>query len=240
MKDGADPGATHEVLVGFDDRPMSQPEGKQSRGAFARPQGIFYTATSGVWDSVWLEVVPHLYIHDVRLEPSLTRRTLTVDAELCADAGQRGGVGVLNCSSPPPGAATPTRSICASVLWQGQVIARGCGPEGAALVLPIPPAHELRPWSPRDPALYGVRVSLAADRLAVEPLDTAVLTTGFRELRIGANGTRFARALLNSEPMFATGVLQQGFWPDGIYTAPTDAALEHDLLSGPSGTVKPP
>ena len=219
-------GSTHELLVGFDDRPVSQPEGKQSRTAFDHPDGIFYTCTSGIWDSVWLEIVPAVYIRDVRLEPSLTRRTLTIDVELCASDGQRGGVGLLNCSAPPT--LMPPRVIGAKLLWQGEVVAQGTGLETTALVLEISSGHLLRPWSPRDPAMYEVAVDLVGDNTSAS--DAIVATVAFRELSIGSNGTVFARALLNSEMMFVTGVLQQGFWPDGIYTAATDAALEHDLL----------
>ena len=240
---------SHEVLVGFDDRDVSQPSGKQSDNAFDHPGGIFYTSTSGVWDSVWLEVVPRVYIRDVRLEPSLSGRTLAIEAELCADGGQRFGVGLLNCSAPT--ATAPPRVVRAELLWQGAVVAQGSGHEGAPLVLTIPRSHELRPWSPSDPAMYEARVSLSSAN-ASQPLDVAVLTTAFRDLSIGRRG-QFARALLNDEALFASGVLQQGFWPDGVCeiamlsnciafrlanlesitladTAPTDAALENDFL----------
>eukprot|EP01052_Picozoa_sp_SAG31_P046925 SAG31_NODE_9171_length_1322_cov_1.109567_1_plen_292_part_10 len=221
---------THEVLVGFDDRPVSQPEGKQSRNAFDHPGGIFYTATSGIWDSVWVEVVPRVYIRDVRLEPDLAHRTLTVDAELCASDGQRGGIGLLNCTEPR--STTPPRVVGAKLLWQGNVVAQGSGPEGSPLVVTVAASHSLRAWSPQQPSMYEVVVAVAANSSSLMAQDSVVLTTAFRKLSIGKSprGSPFARALLNSEPLFATGVLQQGFWPDGIYTAATDAALEHDLL----------
>ena len=227
--------STHEMLVGFDDRPISQPEGKQSRSAFDHPGGIFYTCTSGIWDSIWLEVVPETYIRDVRLQPALSSRTLTIDVELCADSGQRGGVGLLNCSAPS--VSTPPRAINARLLWQGQIVASGTGPEGQPLTLTIAPSAVLRSWSPHEPNMYEVAVAIAASGSTLDgPQDSIVLTTAFRDLDIGvvhhghSSAQPFARALLNSEPLFITGVLNQGFWPDGVYTAATDAALESDLL----------
>ena len=216
----------HEILIGFDDRQVSQPAGKQRCDAFDHPGGIFYTCTSGVWDSVWLETVPSTYIRGVRLEPSLAKRQIIVAAELCADGGSRGGTGVLTCLQPAT--ASPPRTVFVELSYQGIPMAHGHTVEGEPIVLSVPPTIVLQAWHPESPALYSVRVVLLSKRGG----DEVVVTTAFRDLRVAVpvNGGMFARSLLNGQPVFVTGVLQQGYWPDGIYTAPTDAALEADLL----------
>ncbi len=186
----------------------AQPRGKQVR----RPEGIWYTPSSGIWQTVWLEPVPDSYIERLRIVPDLDAGVLRVTAVVVA---------------PTPGGAVASgsRTVEAVLLADGAEVARARGEQSATLVLTVPSAH---PWTPADPFLYDLRVTLGGRGGTV---DTVRSYAGMRSIALGGGGGEPVRLLLNGQPLFQYGVLDQGFWPDGLYTAPTDEAVRHDLLT---------
>ncbi len=166
------------------------PIGKQRRD----PSGIWYTAASGIWQTVWLEPVAANHITRLDTTPDVPANVL--DLVVQGTAGQQAR---------------------AEVLSGGAVVGTATGTTGAHLRVPVPNA---RLWSPSDPFLYDLRVTMGSD-----------VVTGYFGMRsLGkAMVGGVMRPLLNGKFVFQLGTLDQGYWPDGIYTAPTDEALRFDL-----------
>jgi hypothetical protein len=175
-----------------------QPTGKQ----VLEPHGIWYTAVSGIWQTVWLEPVPDIAIRSLRITPDLDASRVTIGAAITgAEMGDM---------------------LVAEALAAGQVIARGQAPVGEPVALSI---EDARVWSPDDPHLYTLRVRIMSEgRLA----DEVTSYFGMRKIALGP-GEHGPVLYLNNEPLFQIGPLDQGWWPDGLYTAPTDQALRYDV-----------
>ncbi|WP_455431057.1 PA14 domain-containing protein [Streptomyces anandii] len=190
------PGRTQELIVGVQDPTDAQgganpPLGKQRLD----PSGIWYTPTSGIWQTVWLEPVARDHTDQLKLTPDVGAGTLTVEPR-----GVRDGV-----------------RITATAYDGRRKVATATGRTGAPLTLRIPHA---RLWSPDDPFLYDLRVSVGGDRVGSY--------FGMRSVAVRkVNGV--PRTMLNGKPVFMMATLDQGFWPDGLYTAPSDEALAYDL-----------
>ncbi|GAA3985006.1 glycoside hydrolase family 2 [Actinomadura viridis] len=166
------------------------------------PGGIWYTPASGIWQSVWMEPVASAHVTSVRSTPDVPGEALKVTVR----AGGTGGVK----------AVVTARDGARKV---GSVT----GAPGTELRLPVP-----RPklWSPDRPFLYDLDVALVGpDGRTVDRVGSYF---GMREVGLKKVGG-FNRMTLNGEPVFQMGPLDQGYWPDGIYTAPTDGALKYDL-----------
>jgi hypothetical protein len=196
------PSGPQELVVGVWDPTDrgSQPRGKQVND----PKGIYYTPTSGIWQSVWLEPVSETHLAGLTLTPDLDARCLRVKPEV-AGAGEAGDL-----------------TIEATALAGDAAVGRARGRAGTELVLPVPSP---RLWSPAQPFLYDLKVTL---RRGERSLDAVTSYFGMRKVELGSDG-KVARLLLNGKFLFQVGVLDQGFWPDGLYTAPTDAALRSDI-----------
>ncbi len=179
-------------------------DGLQQRGKqILEPKGIWYTAVSGIWQTVWLEGVPETYIESLRLTPDLDRQTLTVEAQL------RGPVGDLRLE--------------VDALADGQTIASDGGPAGRPLTLAIP---DPRPWSPAEPFLYDLQVRLVRDGQAIDEVGSYFAMRKFSLMRDQTGHQRFA---LNNRPLFLYGPLDQGYFPYSLYTAPSDEAMLYDI-----------
>lgn len=175
-----------------------QPRGKQYWKE--SPTGIWYDRTSGIWQTVWLEMVPSSFIRRLRLTPNLSEGALQVEAEI---DGQAGGL-----------------AIQAVAHHLGQEVARERSARGeASLELRIP---QPRPWSPESPHLYDLHLSLLDGDRVVDEVDSYF---GLRQVAIEGQNI-----LLNDRPYYQRLVLDQGYWPDGQYTAPSDEALRADVL----------
>jgi len=192
--------AEHELVVAVRDVTDAAwlARGKQSssRG------GIWYTPQSGIWQTVWLEVVPGVAVDALVLTPHL--ETGEIEIRVGSEtAGTRG----------EPLSATVT------VLAEGEAVASATVPVGqpTRVVLPQP----VRAWSPEVPFLYDVEIALGDDRVRSY--------VGMRSLGVGRDAAGTPRLLLNGEPYLPVGLLDQGYWPDGGYTAPADEALEYDI-----------
>ena len=161
-----------------------------------RRGGIWYTATSGIWQTVWLESVPENYIKNIRLTPDFDEKCLLWHID--ADA--------------PAGAHVTVRAA-------GAVIAEGRADEKGDGVSAVP-AECFHPWSPEDPYLYDVEITLGDDRV----------TSYFGMRKFSTVEHKGRRVLaLNNEPYFQTGLLDQGYWSDGLYTPPSDVAMIYDI-----------
>jgi hypothetical protein len=194
------PDGKQELLVGiWDPTDWDQPRGKQSR----KPEGIFYTPSSGLWQTVWLEPVPAPGIESLRLVPDLDHQQALVTVNL---AGRARGLRV--------------EARCYS---NGVAVAHAQGLPGNELALSLP---NPRPWSPEDPFLYDLKFVLKSNATTLDAVDSYL---GLRKIAIQTGPDGLARIFLNHQFLFQWGVLDQGFWPDGLYTAPTDAALKSDL-----------
>ena len=187
-----------EIVVGVLDPTDAgtQPRGKQVNN----PEGIWYTPSTGIWQTVWLEPVPETHITDLKMTPDIEAGVLELEAQ-----GSRAG------------------NVVATVLDGDEVIAEMRGVVGEKLRLAIPDA---KLWSPDAPFLYDVDLRMEGVGGAV---DKATSYFGMRDISVGPDKNGVTRLLLNGEPLFQYGLLDQGYWPDGLYTAPTDEALRHDL-----------
>src|SRR5581483_5274883 len=191
---------TDDILVCVTDPTEGeQPRGKQSE----KPEGVFYTSTSGIWQTVWLEPVPQVCIDALKLVPDLEAQGLKWSA----------GVASLSDDLQVEAVATV----------DGRAIAQVSGPPNSPLFLSLPLPHV---WSPEDPFLYGLEVSL---KQAGREVDRVQSYFGMRKVALKKDSLGRMAIALNDRPIFQVGVLDQGFWPDGIYTAPSDAALRSDL-----------
>ena len=194
-----------KVLDGTDNG--EQPRGKQ----VSRPGGIWYTAVTGIWQSVWIEPVADAYVTDYYPEAAENGLTVTAWASEEADAVE---VSVLEGAE----------GWDAENGKPGKLIASAKGTPGEALQLEIPSA---RLWSPESPYLYALEIkALKGGKVQDKVRGYAAIRTSSEV--VDANG--FRRLGLNGKPYFQFGPLDQGWWPDGLYTAPTDEALKYDIV----------
>lgn len=196
VTDALKPGRTQELIVGVYDPTDAQggenpPVGKQRLD----PSGIWYTPSSGIWQTVWMEPVAADHAADLKITPDVKEGKATVEAK-----GVRDGV-----------------PVTATAYDGKRRVATASGVTGAPLTLKIDKAHL---WSPDDPFLYNLKVNVGKDSVGSY--------FGMRSISVEkVNGT--PRTLLNGKPVFMMATLDQGFWPDGLHTAPTDEALAYDL-----------
>ncbi|MFF3856441.1 AbfB domain-containing protein [Micromonospora sp. NPDC002575] len=197
-------GGTNEIVVRVWDPTDSRqngslpPIGKQTK----TPSGIFYTPSSGIWQTVWLEPVPTASISSVDVYPNLANDTLRVRVSTRGDV--------------------TGHSVLAEALNGATVVGSAVG-GFAEFSVPVPNA---RRWSPDDPFLYDLRVTLRGP--GGGQVDRTTHYFGMREITTGLVGG-VLRPKLNGQFVFQVGTLDQGYWPDGLHTAPTDAALAFDL-----------
>ncbi len=195
VTDALKPGRVQELIVGVHDptdaaNGENPPMGKQRLD----PSGIWYTPSSGIWQTVWMEPVAADHVSDLKLTPDANGR-LTIETR-----GVRDGLPV-------------TATAYAGKREVGTVRGRS----GSALDLKIP---RPRLWTPDDPYLYDLKVSVGGDRVRSY--------FGMRSISVQrVDGT--PRTVLNGKPVFMMATLDQGFWPDGLHTAPSDKALAYDL-----------
>lgn len=177
-----------------------QPRGKQVN----RPEGIWYTPVSGIWQTVWLEAVPQQYIRNIRTTPDLDRKSFRVETAACG--------------------AQPGDVVEVRLYDNGTKVAEGRALSGATVELNV---AEPKLWSPASPFLYDMEVALVRNGRKVDEVQSY---TAMRKFSIGRDENDIVRLELNNEPVFQFGPLDQGWWPDGLYTAPSDEALAFDVV----------
>jgi beta-galactosidase/beta-glucuronidase len=192
--------AENELVVAVsdpsDDGP--QPRGKQVKN----PNSIWYTPVTGIWQTVWMEVVPQTYISSTAQTPDLDQKTINIRANVeNIKSGDKIRVTVLDGNSK-----------VATQEFSSQDIA-----------LPVPFAAA---WTPQNPKLYNLEIAVIRSG---KPIDAVKSYFGLRKISIGKDAQGIPRMLLNNEFVFQYGPLDQGWWPDGLYTAPTDEALKFDI-----------
>ena len=185
--------------------------GVQARGKQTlRPGGMFYPAQSGIWQTVWLERVPDNYIETLTVTPDYDARTVTVRAR-----------------TAKPGGAV---NLWAVVRAGGVTIAEDWGSDEAdrdgAVTLNIPEEHFF-PWSPDSPFLYDLTVGTTQGE--EESFDTVHSYFALRKWSCAPDAKGVLRFCLNDRPLLLNGLLDQGYWPEGLYTPPSDAAVVHEL-----------
>jgi beta-galactosidase/beta-glucuronidase len=193
----------NEIVVYAYDNTLSdkQPLGKQSRQQPPRWGSVTYTRSTGIWQTIWLEARPNKYIERVFIIPNLDKGEFSVIPEFYGAAN--GDKFEVNITTP-----------------EGKKVASASAPanEGFPLSLKISKPHI---WSPEDPYLYNFELVLRPNSGAT---DNVKSYSGLRKFHIEGN-----RFYLNNKPIFLRMVLDQGFYPDGIWTAPTDEALKNDI-----------
>jgi hypothetical protein len=193
------------VTAGDEDKPLPHNESDQPRGKQTLladdPNYFFHNITYTAASGIWQTV----WLEQV---PSQYVARLEVHPDL--DSGK------VDVTAMAQGGAGPVTVAIQSP--DGRRMTDGSGPANAPVRLSVP---EPQPWSPDHPALYGLEVTFGPDRVRSY--------FGFRKIERRKDAHGIARFYLNHHPIFLYGPLDQGYWPDGIYTAPTDAALRHDL-----------
>jgi hypothetical protein len=203
-------GKPSELLVSASDPTDAsyQPRGKQ----IGRPHGIWYTPTTGIWQTVWLEVVPKSHIASLKLVPDIERGGVDVTVE-----GKDVPHHTLEFTVTAPWAKTADHRVGTASVDGGA---------GKPFFVPVSRDHT-RLWSPDSPTLYDLHIELKDHEQKL--LDSVDTYFALRKISLGKDEAGVTRLLLNNKPLFQFGPLDQGFWPDGLYTAPTDEALRYDL-----------
>jgi len=200
ITDALKEGENDLVVYAFDDvRSEVQPSGKQSTRR--ESYGVHYTRVTGIWQTVWLEARPRSFLESVHIVPDLDGKRFILTP-------------VVNSYRRN----LEFRAILLTPNGKKLVSARGSAKSGNSFILSV---KDPRPWSPRDPYLYNLWLELLdGDKVA----DSVKSYAGLRKFHIEGN-----RFYLNNKPIFLRFVLDQGFYPDGIWTAPSDAALKADI-----------
>lgn len=177
-----------------------QPRGKQ----VVKPGGIFYTPVTGIWQTVWLEAVSPVHLTQLKTVPDIDGENITVAA--CTRGTREGDL------------------VEVRVLQDGQVVSTGKAAVGQNVLVAVP---EPRLWSPDSPYLYDMTVSITRQGKVLDAVNSYF---GMRKISTARDANGIMRMTLNNQDLFHFGPLDQGWWPDGLYTAPTDEALQYDII----------
>lgn len=177
-----------------------QPRGKQ----IAKPHSIWYTPVTGIWQTVWLEPVGKTHIESLKTVADIDRNRLTVKPTI---------------AGAEKGAVTEVK-----VTDNGRTVASGKSLNGLPVEIEMP--ADVKLWSPDSPALYGLEVTLTLDG---KPVDNVDSYTAMRKISTKRDENGIVRLQLNNKDLFQYGPLDQGWWPDGLYTAPSHAAMLYDI-----------
>jgi len=226
----ASPGAApqHEIVVSVWDPTDAgtQPRGKQVRN----PNGIWYTAVTGIWQTVWIEPVNSVYIKTVLMTPDVDAGVLRVRIQTGGDVADPGqyNVNVMLAGNPPQRTSGIARERPTGMAFGG------IGDELEVII------KEPKLWSPDQPHLYDVDIMLGKKEsetqsqpgrrmVSYDAVDSVRTYFAMRKIALQKDEAGINRLFLNNKPLFQYGPLDQGWWPDGLYTAPTDDALKYDI-----------
>ncbi|MDR1722533.1 MAG: beta-galactosidase, partial [Tannerella sp.] len=176
-----------------------QPRGKQ----VSQPSGIWYTSVTGIWQTVWIEPVSKQHIVALNATPDIDKGRLTV----CVKSAN----------------AKPSDIVYVKALNGGKVVAEGKAVACQTVELSIPDAQL---WTPETPFLYDMEVSLLSGGKTIDKVQSYF---AMRKISYAKDADGIYRMQLNNKNYFQYGPLDQGWWPDGLYTAPTDEALVYDI-----------
>jgi len=178
----------------------TQPRGKQVTEA----RTIWYTPVTGIWQTVWLEPVPESRIASLRTTPDIDTKSLTVEAAIVG--ARRGDIVEITLRD------------------NGRTVAEARAAAGEPLRLTLP---EMKLWTPDTPMLYDLEMTLLRGGKSVDRVGSYA---AMRKNSVVRGKEGFLRLALNDRECFQFGPLDQGWWPDGLYTAPTDEALAYDII----------
>ena len=197
-----------------------QPIGKQHNN----PHGIWYTPVTGIWQTVWLEPVAETAIKSVQYVPNIKDGKLTITANICnLKEGDRLEATASVKTTPGNIDRRPFLRRLGTSNAAAKTISAVVGRADEPLVVPVPSP---KLWTPDDPFLYDLKLSVIRDGQVLDSVDSYF---GMREISLGKCEKGFTRMMLNGKFVFQHGPLDQGWWPDGLYTAPTDKALAYDV-----------
>lgn len=179
---------------------VDQPAGKQC----IHPGTIWYTASSGIWQTVWLEPVADKHFSRIVTTPDYDNAKILIHTDTDGK--------------------TQDCDIKVRVMFDDMVVATAEGSASDTLSVSMP--EDFYPWTPDNPWLYDIDIELTMNDSVIDEIRTY---TAMRKLSIGKSSWGTKTLLLNNEPIFLYGPLDQGYWPDGLYTAPTDEAMLYDL-----------
>ena len=174
-----------------------QPRGKQ----VLKPQKIWYTAVTGIWQTVWLEPVPAEFIRSLRITP---------------DADQ----GAVDVRVEGPGGS----QVVVEAFLEGRKVGQSTGSTNQRVTLVL---SDPKLWWPHQPTLYSLRIRLLKGD---QPVDEVTSYFGLRKIEVKKDDRGINRIFLNGRAIFHFGPLDQGWWPEGLYTAPCDEALQYDIV----------
>jgi len=177
-----------------------QPRGKQLNN----PNGIWYTPVSGIWQTVWLEPVAKQHITSIKTVSNIDKSFISIRPEV--NGAIFGDI------------------VEITVIENGKVISTSKASAGETLEIPV---KNVRLWSPENPFLYQTRVKLLSKNQVIDEVKSYF---AMRKISTGKDTDGIVRLKLNNENYFHFGTLDQGWWPDGLYTAPTDEALKYDIV----------
>lgn len=200
ISDALTTGDNSIVVYAKDDlRTQNQPTGKQSQKYYSH--GCMYTRTTGIWQTVWLESVPHTYISDTKYYTNKEEGTVTIKGTVTGDVSNK----LIKCQASYNG--EPMGS---------SIVALDANTFNVRINL-----SEIHLWEVGNGRLYDLKLSLLENDVNIDVVDSYF---GLRNLKIAGQ-----KVLINNQPIFQRLILDQGFYPDGIYTAPTDEALKADI-----------
>ncbi|RIH67200.1 beta-galactosidase [Mariniphaga sediminis] len=176
-----------------------QPRGKQVED----PGGIWYTPVTGIWQTVWIEPVEKTYISHLKTIPNIDGENVTVLASV---------EGI-----------TSSDIVEVKVLENGNVKGIGRAAVNEEVLVSLPGA---KLWSPESPFLYDMEVSVLREGKELDKVESYL---GMRKISVARDANGIVRMQLNNKDYFQFGPLDQGWWPDGLYTAPSDEALLYDI-----------
>lgn len=166
------------------------------------PKGIFYTSVSGIWQTVWLEPVANTFIDHLKITPDIDNELVNIETFI------KGDLNNLRIETE---------------IYEDHI--KVCRDENKdncfKLRIPSP-----KLWSPDSPFLYKLKIKLIRDEILLDEIDSYF---AMRKISTKKDKEGITRIFLNNEPIFQSGLLDQGYWPDGIYTAPNDDALRFDI-----------
>jgi len=175
--------------------------GPQPRGKqVIEPRGIWYTPVTGIWQTVWLESTPATYVRSLKIVPDVDASAVKVTVF-----------------------GTNEADVRITALDGGKTAGEASGRTGRAIAVPI---ASPKLWSPDSPHLYDLKIELLQEGKVV---DTVESYAGLRKIEVAKDAAGVNRLMLNGKPLFQYGPLDQGWWPDGLYTAASDAALKYDV-----------
>lgn len=175
----------------------------QERGKqVLKPHGMWYTPVSGIWQTVWLEPVPSTYIESLKMIPDIDNETLELNVSVNVKTNLE---------------------VMVSVYDSGTLVGSFEGNTKNTLKIRI---DNPKLWCPGSPFLYDIKVGLKNENGIIDCIESYF---GMRKFSTGKDKDGYMRLFLNNKPMFMNGVLDQGYWPEGLYTAPTDDAMVYDI-----------